>query len=39
MKKIITGAVASAVLNCLAGHVVDWCVFRALGMRCPREAG
>ena len=39
MKKIIVGAVASAMINCLIDHVVDWCIFRALGMRCPREAG
>ncbi len=37
MKKIIVSAVVGAVANCLAGHIMDWCAFRAFGMRCPRE--
>lgn len=39
MKKIIVSALAGAVVNCLAGHIVDWCIFKALGKRCPGEAG
>jgi hypothetical protein len=39
MKKIIVSAAIGAVANCLVGHIVDWCIFRALGMRCPHEAG
>ncbi len=35
MKKIIITAAAGAVANCLVGHVADWCLFRALGLRCP----
>ena len=38
MKKIIITALAGAVANCLVGHVADWCLFRSLGLRCPREA-
>jgi hypothetical protein len=37
VKKIIITAVAGAAANCLIGHVTDWCLFRALGLRCPRE--
>jgi hypothetical protein len=36
MKKIIT-TVAGAVANCVAGHIIDWCLFRVLGLRCPLE--
>jgi hypothetical protein len=38
MKKIIITAFASALANCLVGHVTDWCLFQALGLRCPGEA-
>ncbi len=38
MKKIIIAALAGAVANCLVGHIADWCLFRALGLRCPGEA-
>ena len=37
MKKIIITAVAGAVANCVAGHIVDWCLFKTLGLRCPLE--
>lgn len=39
MKKIFVTAFVGGVANCLAGHVVDWCLFETLRMRCPRQAG
>jgi len=35
-QKMIISAGLSALANCLAGHVVDWCLFETLGLPCPR---
>jgi hypothetical protein len=35
MKKIILATATSAILNCLVGHLISWCMFEAMGMDCP----
>jgi hypothetical protein len=34
-QKIIIAAGVSALVNCLVGHLVDWCLFEVLGLPCP----
>lgn len=36
-QKIIISAAASALANCLIGHLVGWCLFEELGLPCPRS--
>jgi hypothetical protein len=39
MKKMIMTAVVGAVINCMLGHIVQACPFRAGNGPCPFEHG
>jgi hypothetical protein len=37
INKALAGAFVTALANCLMGHILQACLFEALGARCPRR--